>query len=135
MTALEIIRIVGQEFEDVENGVIDQWIEIFAPMVSKKQFGKLYEQALAFLVCHKMKIAGLGDNAFGGEVSAAASGFSVASVSDGGSSISFANTGSGNLTTDAEFGMTSYGTQYLQLRKMCVIPIHVSGEESFYGGI
>ena len=135
MTAKEIIKIVGEEFKDVDDQLIDQWIEIFAPMVSKKQFGKLYEQALAFLICHKMKIAGLGETTLGGDLSAAANGFSVASVSDGGSSISFANIGAGNLASDAEFGMTSYGTQYLQLRKMCVIPIHVSGEESFYGRV
>ncbi len=134
MTAQEIIKIVGEEFKDVDDEVIDQWVEIFAPMVSKKQFGKLYEQALAFLICHKMKIAGLGETTIGGDLSAAANGFSVASVSDGGSSISFANIGAGNLATDAEFGMTSYGTQYLQLRKMCVVPIHVSGEESLYAG-
>lgn len=129
MTAIEIIRVIGSEFKDVEEDVIEQWIEIFRPMVSKKQFGKLYEQALALLICHKMKMAGMGENTLG-DLSAAANGFSVASVSDGGSSISFANVGAGNLTTNAEFAMTPYGTQYLQLVKVCVVPIHISGEET-----
>lgn len=129
MTAIEIIRVIGSEFKDVEEDVIEQWIEIFRPMVSKKQFGKLYDQALALLICHKMKMAGMGENTLG-DLSAAANGFSVASVSDGGSSISFANVGAGNLTTNAEFAMTPYGTQYLQLVKVCVVPIHISGEET-----
>ena len=113
---------------------MDQWIEMVKPMVSKKQFGKLYEHAIAYIVCHKMKMAGLGDSSLG-DLGKVGNGFSVSSVSDGGSSISFANNGAGNLATDAEYGMTSYGTQYLQLRKMCVVPIHVSGEETLYAGI
>lgn len=133
MTVIEIIRVIGSEFKDVEDDVIEQWIEIFEPMVSRKQFGKLFNQALAFLICHKMKMAGMGENALG-DLSAAANGFSVASVSDGGSSISFANIGAGNLASNAEFAMTAYGTQFLQLAKMCIVPIHVSGEETFYAG-
>ena len=134
MEIIEIIRTVGTEFASVPDTDIEKWIEIFKPYVSKKQFGKLYERAIAFLICHKMKMAGMGEDSFG-ELGTVATGYSVSSVSDGGSSISFANGGAGNLATNAEFGMTVYGTQYLQLVKMCVVPIHVSGEETIYAGI
>ena len=130
MTAVEIIRLVGEEFGNESDEKLEQWIEFAKPFVSKKQFGKLYDHALALFVCHKMKMAGLGENTLG-DLGKVSNGFSASSVSDGGSSISFANSGANNLVTNAEFGMTIYGTQYLQLIKMCVVPIHISGEDDF----
>ena len=50
MTVIETIRLVGSEFKDVPDAELEQWIELVSPMVGKKQFGKLYEQALAYLV-------------------------------------------------------------------------------------
>ena len=62
MTAVEIIRLIGGEFKTMDDETINKWLEVVRPMVSKKQFGKLYEHGLAYLVCHKMKMAGLGEN-------------------------------------------------------------------------
>lgn len=131
MTALEMIRVIGTEFADVADSVLEQWIEIVKPMVSKKQFGKLYEQGIAFLVCHRLKMAGYGKNPLGDEFSMSSLGFGVSSVSEGGSSISFGASQSSNLSPDAELALTSYGTEYLSIRRMVIVPIHVSGE----GGI
>lgn len=128
MTALEMIRVIGTEFAEVPDEVLNQWIEIVKPMVSKKQFGKLYEQGLAFLVCHKLKMIGLGKNPLGDEYSMSSLGFGVSSVSEGGSSISFGASQSSNLAPDAELALTSYGLQYLSIRRMVIVPIHVSGE-------
>lgn len=130
---IEMIQIVGSgEFDSMPHDDIKFWIDFVRPMVSKKQFKDLYHQALVLLVCHKLKMAGLGENTLGdlGKISNA---FTASSVSDGGSSISFAGGGVGNLQSDAEYAMTVYGTQFLQLRKMAVIPIHVSGEGGFHG--
>lgn len=132
MEAIEIIKVIGTEFEETDDEIIEQWIEITKPMVSKKQFGKLYEQAVAYLVCHRMKMAGYGNSPFGEELGNMNSlGFAFGSVSEGGSSISFGASQSSNITKDAEYGLTSYGMQYLELRRMVVIPIHVSGEDAF----
>ena len=131
----EIIRRVGGgEFDDMPEEDIRFWIEFVRPMVSKKQFGNLYNQAIALLVCHKLKMAGYGENTLG-DLGKIGNSFVASSVSDGGSSISFAGGGSGNLQADAEYALTVFGTQYLQLRKMCIIPIHVSGEENVYARI
>jgi len=131
MEAIDIIRLIGTEFSFMENEVLEQWIEICRPMVSKKQFGKLYEQALAYIVCHKMKLAGNGESPLGeGLGNLSALGFSVSSVSEGGSSISFGASQSSNLANDAELALTTYGLQYLTLRRMVVVPIHASGEGS-----
>lgn len=127
MKAIDIINLVAGEFSEVESKNMEKWIEIVRPMVSKKQFGDLYEHGLAYLACHKMKMAGLGTNPLG-ELGTIGIGFAVGSVSEGGSSISFGANQSSNLVTDAELGLTAYGLQFLQLRKMVVVPIHCSGE-------
>lgn len=130
MTVIEMVKMLSEEFANMEDAEIEKWIEFCRPMVSKKQFGKLYERALALFVCHKMKMAGLGTNTLG-DLGKIANSFSASSVSDGGSSISFASSGSGNLQTDAEYAMTVYGLQFLQVRKLAICPIRISGE----GGI
>lgn len=132
MTAIEIIRVVAPEFAQVLDADLEKWIEIVRPMVSAKQFGNLYEHGLAYLVCHKMKMAGLGDNPLG-ELGTVGVGFAIGSVSEGGSSISFGASQSSNLAADAELGLTAYGVQYLQLRRSVIVPIHVSGEDGLYG--
>ena len=126
MTALEIVRMVGSEFSTVKDGEIEAWIDLLSPMISKKRFGKFYELALAYLVCHKLKTNGAGESALGalGKIS---SSFGIGSVSDGGTSISFNSSAANTMDADAEYAMTSYGIQFLNLRKLCVVPITISG--------
>lgn len=128
MTAIEIIRLVAPEFSEVDDTVISKWVEIVKPMVSQKRFGKLYEQALAYLVCHKLKMAGNGANPLG-ELGTIGIGFSIGSVSEGGTSVSFGAGQSSNLATDAELALTAYGLQFLSLRRLVIVPIRCSGEE------
>lgn len=127
MNAVGIIRVIGEEFNDINDTTLEKWIEIVSPMVSKKQFGKLYEQAIAYLVCHKLKLSGAGENPLG-ELGVIGVGFSIGSVSEGGSSISFGANQSSNLVPDAELGLTVYGGQFLQIRRLVIVPIHCSGE-------
>ena len=132
---IDMVKTLGSgEFSNMTNEDIRFWIDFVRPMVSKKQFGNLYYQAIALLICHKLKMAGYGENTLG-DLGKIGNAYMASSVSDGGSSISFASTGAGNLQADAEYAMTIYGTQYLQLRRMCVIPIHVSGEENVYARV
>ncbi len=132
VSAYDIIRLIGGEFADISDSDLKLWIEICRPMVSRKQFGRLYEQALAFMVCHKLKMGGNGNNPLG-ELGVIGAGFSLGSVSEGGSSVSFGAGQSSNLAPDAELGLTVYGLQYLSLRRMAIVPIHISGES--YGDI
>ena len=53
MTAIEIIRLIGTEFAPVKEADLEKWIEVVRPMVSRKQFGNLYEQGIAYLVCQQ----------------------------------------------------------------------------------
>lgn len=127
MTAVQIIRLIGPEFNGTDDEAVGQWLEIVRPMISKKQFGKLYEQALAYLVCHKMKMSGLGENPLG-DIGSIGIGLAVGSVSEGGSSISFSTNQSSSLADDAELALTAYGVQYLSLRRSVIVPIHCGGE-------
>lgn len=127
MTTLELIRLFAVEYNDVEDDVMEKWIEVVKPWVSKKQFGELYESALAYFVCHKMKMAGYGENPLG-DLGSIGVGFVLSSVSEGKSSISFGAGQDSNLNSDAELALTSYGLQYLQLRRSVIVPIHISGE-------
>lgn len=133
MNVREMVRkLGGGEFDSLKDSDIDWWDEFVSPMVSKKQFGELYNHAKALLICHKMSLAGIGDSSLG-ELCKVKNGFTASSVSDGGSSISFANIGAGNLSMNAELVMTVYGTQYLQIMKMCIVPARISGEDDFHG--
>lgn len=128
MTTIEAIRLFGAEFEDVDDETLEKWVEVVKPLVSKEKFGKLYNNALAYLVCHNMKLAGLGSNPFG-EIAAMGAGFSINSVSAGRTSISFGANQSSNLAADAELVLTIYGLRFLQLRRLVIVPILCGGSD------
>lgn len=124
MTALETIRVIATEFADVSDDDISKWIEIAKPFISKRKFGKMYELALAYLTAHKMKMAGLGDCSMGKVDDS----LRVTSYSEGAVSIGFSVSQSNNIAVDAEYTLTAYGLQFLQIRKSCIIPIISAGE-------
>ena len=135
MTVVEMVRLIsGDEFASLADADILAWDEFVSPFVSRKQFGKLYDRAKALLICHKLKMAGYGDNALG-ELGKIGNSFVASSVSDGGSSISFANSGPSNTAINAEYGMTIYGMQYLQLLKTAIVPINISRGVGMDAGI
>lgn len=126
MTVVEMVRLIsGSEFDDLTDETIMKWDEFVSPLVSRKQFGKLYDRAKALLICHKLKMAGYGENSLGA-LGSIGNSFVASSVSDGGSSISFANGGASNIAVNAEYGMTVYGMQFLQLLRSCIVPINIT---------
>lgn len=124
MSDLEIFRLIATEFHTVLDEDVEQWITLTAPLISKKRFGKLYDQALALLTAHRMKMAGYGDSSYGkvGDT------LRVGSYSEGQTSISFTTSQSTNLLADGELALTSYGLEYLSLRRLVIIPIRSAGE-------
>ena len=122
MEVIEIIRMIGAEFESVADDELNKWIELAKPWVSQNKFGDLYNQALAFMVCHRLKVSGKGVDPLNG-LGSVAIGLTVGSVSEGGSSISYGASQSSSLTIDAELATTVYGVQFLQLRRGVIVPI------------
>lgn len=124
MTALETVRLIGGEFSEVDDEMIEKWLELSKPLISAKKFGTTYYQALAFLTAHRLKMAGYGDNN-NGSISNA---MLVSSYSEGEASISFTASQSNNLLADAELALTVYGLQFLTLRRSCIMTIVSAGE-------
>lgn len=124
MNTLQIFRLVATEFDSLVDETIENWIELTAPLISKKRFGKLYDQALALLTAHRLKMSGYGDNTFGtvGDT------LRVGSYSEGETSVGYTVNQSTNLMVDAELALTPYGLEYLSLRRLVVIPIRSAGE-------
>ena len=126
MTVIEIFRLVATEFKALDDDKVMAWSELTAPLISKKVFGKLYDQALALLTAHRLKMAGYGDSTYGtvGDT------LRIGSYSEGETSVSFTVNQGTNLLVDAELALTPYGLEYLSLRRLVVIPIRSAGEAS-----
>jgi len=124
MEAFDIIRAIMKEFSQVSDDDIKLFISISEPLISKKRFGKVYPQALAYMAAHKMKLAGNGSAVANGTIGDT---IGLASVSEGETSVTFTNNQMGNSNSDAEYSLTIYGMQYLQLRRSCIIPIVSAG--------
>lgn len=131
-TILSVFRLVASEFSGVDDETVCLWFDLTAPLVSRKQFGKLHDQAVALLAAHRMKMSGKyeGSSEDGGEgiqIGSIAETLRVSSYSEGSASVSFNNSVS-LLEKDADLALTTYGTQYLSLRRQVIIPIRCSGE-------
>ena len=124
MTAIEIFRLIATEFKTVPDESLEKWLELTAPYISKRRFGRLYDQALALPTAHRMKMAGYGDSSYGtvGDT------LRVGSFSEGETSIGFTTNQATNLLADGELALTPYGLEYLSLRRMVIIPIRSAGE-------
>jgi hypothetical protein len=134
-TALEIFRVLAVEFSAVSDDTAAAWLDMTEPLVSRKRFGRVYNQALALLTAHRMKISGIGsDGGASGHDGAPAQlaaykAAGVASYSSGGESVSFDNSAlTAALSADADYAQTAYGVQYLSLRNLRVVPIINAGE-------
>lgn len=124
MTALEIFRTVAMEFKNMQDEDVEKWIELTEPLISRSRFGKLYEQALALLTAHRLKMSGYGDTTLG----KVGDSLRVGSYSEGETSVSFTVNQQTNLLADAELALTPYGLEYLSLRRLVIIPIRSAGE-------
>lgn len=126
MTVQEIIKTIAPEFDSVEQSKLETWTELVTPLVSKKHFGDSYEHAVALLICHKMKVAGLGADNGSGSI---ADRIGVSSYSEGSTSVSYSVSQSTNMLADAELALTVYGVQFLSLRRTKILPIVIAGQK------
>lgn len=129
--AVKVFRVLAAEFSAVDDGTVSSWLELTEPLVSKKRFGKLYDQALSLLAAHRMKVSGAFDEAAGeegGVLGSVAGSLRVASYSEGETSISFRNSTSAVSEESSELSLTAYGTQYMTLMRRVIVPIMSSGE-------
>ena len=120
MELLTLLRTIAPEFEELEDTVLQTWLDLTQPLVSKSAFGAAYEQALVYLTAHRMKMAGLdAEGAFGN----IADRTGVVSYTEGATSVSFGNN-TGVAGAESSLSLTTYGMEYLRL-KQTIIPIMV----------
>ena len=108
-----LLRLIAPEFASTDEETVQQWIDLTKTLVSDTAFGAAYEQAVAYLTAHRMKMAGLGETGMFGNMAERAG---VASYTEGSTSVSGAE--------DSSLALTPYGLEYLRLRKT-IIPIMV----------
>lgn len=126
MSIPDIFRLLATEFSQISNDTLTNWIELTTPLVSAKLFGNLYDQAVALLVAHRLKLAGFGLTGSTGSITDM---YRVVSYSEGETSVKYsASRETANLLADGELALTQYGLQFLSLRRMRIIPIISSGE-------
>ena len=132
---LSVFRLIASEFASIEDEVVLQWMELSIPHLSKKRFGSRYNEALALLTAHKMKLANVGvvegeDPLFTVSKIGAGNLMRVGSYSEGSVSLSL-NSGAGQYTgINAEYGLTNYGIQ-LQTILRNVMAIISAGETRY----
>jgi hypothetical protein len=130
---LKIFRMVATEFAVVSDETVRQWIELTAPLVSRRRFGKLWFQALALLTAHRMKLAGVGIVAGSdpladvGNIGAGGL-MRVGNYSEGEVSIGFNTSLTQYAELNAELSLTQYGIQYLSILRMRIMSITSAGE-------
>lgn len=131
MGILAIVRIVAPEFSSVVDDTVNSWITLTKPLVSAKKFGDLYNQAVALLTCHRMKLSGQFEAATEGgsgvaEIMNLANTGKVTSYSEGDVSIGFsAGSSAGSTSSSDYYATTPYGQQYLELLRGLVVPINI----------
>lgn len=133
MTDIELFQLIAKEFSGVSKDEINVWLDITKPLVSKKRFGKLFQQAVVLLTAHRMKLSGnydaVDDSVEGGtSTGTIADTLRVASYHEGDASISFTNNVAQSNTGDADLALTIYGVQFKSLRSQAIVPIMSSGE-------
>ena len=119
MTILETFRIVAPEFAEVPDEIVLANIEIYSDMVSKKNFGKFYERAVAFFTAHNMALANLVavEGSSGSSITAGA----VIREKEGDLERQYSETTSREDLLDK----TVYGRNYLMLSMMCIVPVTI----------
>lgn len=131
---VSILKVIAPECKDMPEEDLRVWVELAEPYISDERFGSLYHQALAYLAAHKMFLnapvrkTGEEEERISTSVKDT---MNVASFSEGGTSISFNNpstSSSGSTSSaDAEYLLTAYGLQFLDICKRCITPIAISG--------
>jgi hypothetical protein len=123
MTTLEAFRLVAPEFAATTDETVNMVFDLVSPMISEDKFGKLYNQALAYLTAHWLSwqatIVASGSNSgasTGGRVTSEKEGDMSRSYSDNGN-----NSNSGSFTDNLE--RTAYGLEYKRICRMVITPI------------
>ena len=113
MTILTVLHDIAPKFTN--NTVNLRFIDYAIPQVSVSMFGASYELAVAYLTAHILEVANRAN------ISGGLAGI-VSSVREGERAVGFTNP----TINDVDLMTTSYGVEFVRLRKMYAIPVMVT---------
>ena len=102
-------------FSDLDQPFVELWLEKVKLEISSKVFGNLYSMATYYLLAHSLTVYRL-TNASGGIEKGA-----VTSESEGDFSVSYATAPMPSSSDSSNYSSTSFGREYLSLRKKVVV--------------
>jgi hypothetical protein len=100
-----------------KNEALPVFLQIALEQTAKGFFGKLYPYAVAYKACHLFEVSGIGKSETEQAVSEMGNGQQIASMSEGGLSVTFAQNSGGSDASTNDMGSTKYGRLYLDLLK------------------
>lgn len=112
---------LAPDLADAKEDMIIAMRNLCEPMVNKERFGDLYDQALAYLVAHRLAyINVIAENGAG---SSAATAGSLVSEKEGDLARSYSSSGIGTGSYIDNLDKTAYGMEFKRIRDMCIVSI------------
>lgn len=112
-SSIDTLEFVAPEFSGLSDSTKETALEMAAQRLDPPTWGRLYEQAAAYLAAHLLKLRDRSQ-----QLSQTGGGTGgIRSIKTGDLSVSFQGSGSNASTmTEEALGSTEYGQQYLSLR-------------------
>lgn len=114
---LAMVRVVASELDTIDDNTVLQYIDFAKTFVSERRFGPMYEKALAFYAAHLLTLKSI--TAANGATDATLTAGAVTSEREGDLYRAYDYSGS----SSSLLSKTVYGKQYLELLKMCIVPV------------
>lgn len=115
---LAMVRVIASELDTIDDNTVLQYIDFAKTFVSERRFGPMYEKALAFYAAHLLTLKSI--TAANGATDAALTAGAVTSEREGDLQRTY-DYSSGS--SSSLLSKTVYGKQYLELLKMCIVPV------------
>ncbi len=113
---LELIRKIAPEFNDVADEELEDFIDVYADLVSERYFGKHYNKAVAFLVAHQLTLFNIANSSEAGAGDSSLIAGDVLMEKEGDLQRQYGNVNTSNSEADSLLNKTYYGKMFISLR-------------------
>ena len=113
---LELIRKIAPEFNDVADEEMEDFIDVYADLVSERYFGKHYNKAVAFLVVHQLTLFNIANSSEAGAADSSLIAGNVLMEKEGDLQRQYGNLNTSDSETDSLLNKTYYGKMFIALR-------------------
>lgn len=113
---LELIRKIAPEFNDVADEEMEDFIDVYADLVSERYFGKHYNKAVAFLVAHQLTLFNIANSSEAGVGDSSLIAGDILMEKEGDLQRQYGNVNTSNSEADSLLNKTYYGKMFISLR-------------------